>query len=151
MKNIFLFFLIFLLFGSLAFLPVEENSLAKIALPFFLVYKEFRIVLGLVNALSIALSTYANTKEQSGRHFPLRYYIALFLNFVLQLATLLIFRGATHLLATFFFTVFTFLSTLILYKETAKVNERSTKYLNFYTLWTLFLTLLSLLTYTLNR
>lgn len=148
MKRILSFFMILFLLGSLLLLPVPTTYFESLKLPFFTPTIRLSQMVFLLNLLGISLSILELFRSK--KTFSKEYGKGIIENYASSLL-LWYFFSTKHLFLSFVSCIILFLSCLKLYSETAKLEEKATKYLNFYTLWTLFLSILSLAIYVLNR
>ncbi len=148
MKRILFSILMIFLLGSLFFLPFPTAYYQSLKLPFFTPSLSLFQVIFLLNLAGIALSALELTRFHKS---PSKEYgKSILKNYVASLL-LWYFFSTKQLFFSFVSSIILFLTTLKLYSETAKLEEKATKYLNLYTLWTLFLSILSLAIYVLNR
>lgn len=147
MKRFLSFFLILLLLGSLLFLPFP-SVYYHLKLPFFTPTEHLFQIIFLFHLLGISLSILELFRLQ--KDLSKEYWKSILGHYIVSII-LWYFFSTKHLFLSFLLCIMLFFTTLKLYSETAKLEEKATKYLNFYTLWTLFLSILSLAIYVLNR
>lgn len=147
MKRFLSFFLVLLLLGSLLFLPFP-SVYYHLKLPFFTPTEHLFQIIFLFHLLGISLSVLELFRLQ--KDLSKEYWKSILEHCIVSIV-LWYFFSTKHLFLSFLLCIMLFFTTLKLYSETANLEEKATKYLNFYTLWTLFLSILSLAIYVLNR
>lgn len=147
--NIIKFILIYALWFFSSIFITDTSFYQQIILPSFapegLIFGIVWPILYLLITLSIVTvikeSTFKDNKS---------YFIFLIINYIFNQLFSVVFFYYNNLFLGFVVSLFTFLSSLLLYNETYKINKLSSKLLVPYILWCLFATVLSLSIYLLN-
>lgn len=150
MKKILLgIFLLIPWFFSTLF-PFDYSFYHQLILPIFTPPKILFSIVWTLIYLGIAISSYQIVNLYSWKGVSISYKKALLINFLFNQSFLFFFFGLKSPFLGFISSIGTFISSLFLYEETSRLNEKSTNYLNLYILWGLFVSVLSLTTYILN-
>lgn len=150
MKNILLFLSLLLPWFFSSIIPFDYTYYNTLTLPFFAPPRWLFALVWPIVYLGIAISTFKLIRLFSLRGIPPRYKKVLLINYLWNQSFPFLFFGLKNPFLGFVSSIGTFISSLFLYEETAKLDEKSTNPLNLYILWGLFATILSLTTYILN-
>lgn len=150
MKNILLFLGLLLPWFLTSIIPFDYTYYSTLDLPFFAPPSIIFAIIWPIIYLGIAYSAYRLIKMYSFKGLPSSYKRALLINYLFNQSFPILFFGLKSPFLGFVSTLGTFISSLFLYEETSKLDEKSTNFLNLYLLWGLFATILSLTTYILN-
>lgn len=150
MKNILKFILILIpWFVSGLLFPDVNNFYDNINLPLFALPDYAYGIVWTILYILIAISIYMIYKEYKFREIP-EYNKSLILNYITnQLYTFILFR-LNNLFLAFVDTILILITALSLYDETKKLNEKASKLLISYILFTIFAVILSLTIYFMN-
>lgn len=150
MKNILLGIVLLIPWFFSSFFSFDSSFYRELILPFFAPPSFLFPIVWSIIYIGIAISTYQLIKQYSWKGIPISYKKSLFINYLWNQSFPFFFFGLKNPFLGFVSSIGTFISSLFLYEETSKLNEKSTNYLNLYILWGLFATVLSLTTYLLN-
>lgn len=131
-------------------IPFNKEFYESLTLPFFNPPNIFFAIAWPVTYLLIAFSIYQVIQEVGVRNLPKSYKRVLLINYLANQSFTFVFFLLENTFLGFLSCIITFISSLFLYEETTNIKEKSTKYLNFYVLLSLFATVLSLTIYILN-
>ena len=149
-KKIFIFLLCLLPWFITYLIPLDYNYLEEIATPFFTPPSLFYPIAWTIIYILIAITIYNIVIIYKFKNIPLRYKIILIINYIFNQSFTLVFFGLKNNFLGFVSCLGTFLSTLFLYNETTLLNNKISKLLYPYILFSLFATILSLSIYLLN-
>lgn len=150
MKNILLWIILLVPWFFSSLFPFDYSYYQELTLPFFAPPRILFPIVWTIIYIGIATSVYQIIKLYSWKGIPSSYKKALIINYLFNQSFSFLFFGLKSPFLGFVSSIGTFISSLFLYEETAKLNEKSTNYLNLYILWGLFASILSLTTYILN-
>ena len=103
-----------------------------------------------ITNIGIATSMYIILKENKINNIPKSYKSTLLINYLFNQSFIPTFFLLKNCFLGFISTLGTFITTLFLYEKTYNINEKSTKYLDLYVLFSLYATILTLTIYVLN-
>lgn len=150
MKKVFLFLVVLVPWFFSSLFIRDVNFYSTLNLPFFAPPSFLFGVVWPIVYLGIATSIYQLIRTFSFRGLPTTYKRVLLINYLFNQSFAFTFFLLKSPFLGFISTIGTFISSLFLYEETSKLQEKSTKYLNLYILWGLFATVLALTIYILN-
>ncbi len=149
-KNILLFLGILLPWFFSSLFRFDYTFYNSLSLPFFAPPRFLFGIVWTIVYILISISIYQLIKMYGFKNLPKSYKRTLVINYLWNQSFPFLFFGLQSTFLGFVATVGTFVSSLFLYEETSKLNEKSSNFLNLYILWGLFATILALTTYILN-
>lgn len=150
MKKVLLFLVLLLPWFFSSLFPFDYSFYETLNLPFFAPPSFLFGIVWAIVYLGIAISSYQIVSKYGIKDTPKSYKIKLLINYLWNQSFPFLFFGLKSPFWGLVATVGTFISSLFLYEETSKLNEKSTNFLNLYILWGLFATVLAFTTYVLN-
>lgn len=150
MKNLFLylFILISWFIGGFLFRDTT-NFYNQLNLPFFALPGFLYGIVWTILFIMISYSIYLVFKENKN-NIPGSYLIVLILNYIINQTYTLFLFNFKNLFLSFINTILILITTLILYDQTKKINEKASKFLIPYLLFSIFAVILSLTIYFMN-
>ena len=128
----------------------DYNYYNTIILPFFAPPQPFYIIIWISLYILIGISVYIIIKNYKLKDIPKSYKKILLINYILNESYILIFYKLKNIFLSFVIATSIFIASLFLYNETNKLNEKSTKFLDLYIIFSLFTSILSLIIYIIN-
>ena len=150
MKKFITFLLILLPWYLSSLVPIDKAYYNSLSLPFFTPPPIFYGIAWTIAYIGIAISIYQIVTTYKLKEIPKSYKYTLLINYLCNQSFQVVFFLLKNRFLGFISCLATFVTALFLYKETSDLKEKSTKYLNFYVLLSLFATFLSLVIYLLN-
>lgn len=150
MKKFITFLLILLPWYLSSLVPIDKAYYNSLSLPFFTPPPIFYGIAWTITYIGIAISIYQIVTTYKLKEIPKSYKYTLLINYLCNQSFQVVFFLLKNRFLGFISCLATFVTALFLYKETSDLKEKSTKYLNFYVLLSLFATFLSLVIYLLN-
>lgn len=150
MKKVLLFLLILIPWFFSSFFIRDSSFYNSLVLPFFAPPTILFAIIWPIVYLGIAISIYLLIRKFSFRGLPTSYKKILGINYLFNQSFAFTFFVLKNPFLGLISTIGTFISSLFLYEETSKLDEKNTKYLNLYILWGLFASILALTIYILN-
>lgn len=149
-KKIILFLGILLPWFFSSLFSFDYTFYNKLNLPFFAPPRVLFGIVWTIVYIGIAISIYQIINLYGFKNISKSYKKSLLINYLFNQSFPFLFFGLKSPFLGFVSTIGTFISSLFLYEETSKSNEKSTNFLSIYILWGLFATILALTTYILN-
>lgn len=150
MKNLFLYLFILTSWFIGGFLFRDTtNFYNKLNLPFFALPGFLYGIVWTILFIMISYSIYLVFKENKN-NIPGSYLIVLILNYIINQTYTLFLFNFKNLFLSFINTILILITTLILYDQTKKINEKASKFLIPYLLFSIFAVILSLTIYFMN-
>ena len=150
MKKILLFIGLLLPWFLSSLLPVDYNYYKTLTLPFFAPPNIFYIIAWTITYVFITISIYQVITKYELKNIPKNYKNILITNYIFNQSFQLVFFILKNNFLGFISCLGTFITLLLLRKETKSINKKSNKYLIPYLLLSIFATILSLSIYLLN-
>ncbi len=150
MKKILLFIGLLLPWFLSSLLPVDYNYYKTLTLPFFAPPNIFYIIAWTITYIFITISIYQVITKYELKNIPKNYKNILIINYIFNQSFQLVFFILKNNFLGFISCLGTFITLLLLRKETKSINKKSNKYLIPYLLLSIFATILSLSIYLLN-
>ncbi len=150
LKKIGLFVIILAPWFLSSLFPFDYSFYNNLQLPFFAPPRIIFPIVWTIIYITIAISIYQLIKEFGFKNLSKNYKWALLINYLWNQSFAFLFFGLQNTFLGFVSSTGTLISSLFLYEETSKQNEKSSNLLNLYVLWNLFATILSLTVYILN-
>lgn len=149
-KKIILYILCLIPWFLSSLIPFNSEFYNSLLLPFFTPPNIFYGIAWTITYIFIAFSIYQVITQYTWKEIPKSYKKTLLINYLFNQSFPFLFFTLENTFLGFISCIGTFISCLFLYEETAKLNEKSTKYLNPYVLLSLFATVLSVTIYIIN-
>ena len=150
MKKILLFIGLLIPWFLSNLLPIDYNYYKTLNLPFFAPPNIFYIIAWTVTYICITISVYKIATKYEYKNIPSSYKTTLIINYLFNQSFQLVFFILKNNFLGFISCLGTFITLLLLRKETKSLNKKSNKYLIPYLLLSIFATILSLSIYLLN-
>lgn len=131
-------------------IPADYSYYDSLILPFFALPKVAFPIIWTILYILIAISMYGVFSTCSFKETPKSYKRSLIINYLFNQSFTIFFFLLKNNFLGFISCLGTFISSLFLYHETFKINEKSTTYLDLYVLFNLFASILSLTIYIMN-
>lgn len=145
-KKVFIFIICFFFFLISSIIPINYSYFNSLKLPFFMLPIN---VIKIIYLIIYIISTYGIVDIIKYKYYNKFYLWYLVIMYIGNIGISLSFYFGNLLLA-FISSLMLFITLLLLYKETFLLNEKSTKYLEIYILFSLYITILNLTIYVLN-
>ena len=150
MKAFFKFIIILLPWFLSSLIPIDKEFYNSLTLPFFTPPQMAYGIIWSIIYICISISIYQILNTYKIKDIPKSYKYTLLLNYIANQSFQPLFFLLKSPFLGFVSCIFTFITSLFLYKETKDLKEKSAKYLIPYILFSLFATILSLSIYLLN-
>ena len=149
-SKIFIFIVCFLPWLVSSLVPIDFAYYDSLVFPFFAPPKFFYPIIWVILYLLIAWSISSIFWTYGIRKVSKYYWIVLLINYLFNQSFMVTFFAFQSPFWGFISCLGTFVSSLFLYHETFQLQEKSTKFLDPYVLFSLFATILSITIYMMN-
>lgn len=149
-KKILTFIICLIIWYLSNLIKIDPTYYTSLRLPFFTPSTILFTFIQTITNIGIAISMYSILTKSKLKDIPKSYKLTLLTNYLFYQSFIPVFFLLKKTFLGFISTLGTFISALFLYEETYNINEKSTKYLDPYVLFSLFTTILVLTIYVLN-